>query len=182
MKRTKHSLLLGLALLLLGCMISPVSAETEMTEDTAASGAAVAISPAPASTVLSTEYEYHEDGSYVETVIEGAPISKGGIATFSNIITITRTKTRNCYSADGTLLVTASITALFKYNGTSVTCSAFVPSASAPHKYWFIQELSGSRYKNTATTYVVALHKRPFISDTYEMNITITCTAAGYVY
>lgn len=178
----KRILLLGLTCLLLGCMISPVSAETEMTEDTTASGAAVAISPAPASTVLSTEYEYHEDGSYVETVIEGAPISRGGIATFSNIITITRTKTRAFYSADGDPLFSVSITALFKYNGTSVTCSAFVPSAEAPHKHWYIDSLSGSRYKNTATAYVTALHKLPFISDTYDTSVTITCTAAGYVY
>lgn len=176
----KRILLLGLTCLLLGCMLSPVSAETEMTEDTTTSGAAVALSPA--STVLSTEYEYNEDGSYVETIIEGEAISRGGIATFSNIITITRTKTRAFYSADDDLLFSVSITALFKYNGTSVTCSAFVPSADAPHKHWYIESLSGSRYKNTATAYVTALHKLPFISDTYDTSVTITCTATGIVY
>lgn len=165
---------LSLACVLMICMITPVSARVEATNTSRFS----AFTPE----VLSTEYEYLEDGSYIETVIEAVPTNTGEISPQYDITTIVRTKTRNCYSADDELLVSVSITAEFKYNVVSSTCSDCSASGYAPNKHWHIQELTSSRSHNTATAYVVLLHKVPFISDTYDMSVTITCNSLGYVY
>ncbi len=161
----KRSFILSLVCILFACMLTPVSAEEE---------------PAASNAVL-VSVEYLENGYYIETTIEDAAPPQSEITPLAEITTVTKTKTKKMKNEDGEVMWYVAITATFKYNGTSVACSDYSPSAEALASHWSICYLTSSKEKNTATAKASANYDFLWVHDTYSESVTITCSPTGVI-
>lgn len=122
--------------------------------------------------------EYLSDGSCYKTTMSTPYVSFTNYATN----TITRTKTTEYYNANNKLLWSISITATFRYNGTSVTCTSCTPYHRINNNHWSVYSLSATHTDSSATTH--ATMSNTLLSgakQTINKSVTIYCTPTGIV-
>lgn len=114
------------------------------------------------------------NGYYIETVIEDVP-------TIYATNTITKTKTAYVKHDDNTVLCSLSITATFKYDGSTSSCTSCSHSSTAPGSTWSVKNASSSRSGNSATATATAVHDFGIYTAEYPMSVKITCSANGTI-
>ncbi len=134
-----------------------------------------------ASSLLSREIIYLENGYYVETVIRGPSSAKDPFSMLATTKTVTNTKTSYYKDASGNTLWQIAITASFEYNGSSSKCTSCFHSASSSSNTWSIQSSSSSKSGNSATATATAKQTGVISGKTVTRSVTIKCDANGKV-
>ena len=125
--------------------------------------------------------EMLEDGYYLETIIEDA-ISPSSPVSRSEIQYVTKTKTTQLKNSSGVVLWSVSITATFAYDGSSICCMSYTPSAKAYASTWSIKNVTSSSNGIAATATATATQTYALgISKDYTVSVTIECSVNGVV-
>lgn len=94
--------------------------------------------------------------------------------------TVSRTAT--CKNQNGTSLWSMTLTATFRYNGTTSSCTNSKVSTKIYDTNWRITNKTSSHSKNTATAKVVAtFFKGNTASQTKTKTLTLTCSKTGVI-
>lgn len=126
--------------------------------------------------------EYLENGYYIETVIKDVSSYENFVSVLSTTHTVTKTKTTYMKNSSGSILWSVSITATFKYDGSSSKCTACSHKTSVSSSVWSIKSSSSSKSGNTATAKVIAVHTDSTgTSSSVTKSVTIKCSASGVV-
>ncbi|MCR5829001.1 MAG: hypothetical protein K6F93_01455 [Lachnospiraceae bacterium] len=138
---------------------------------------------AHAETLTSVSAVARLKGYHIETVVSEmrqAPLLNRASARYANYVT--RTKTARMKNADGDVMWQVSVTATFRYDGSSATCVWCTDSATAFGSNWSIQSSSSSWSGNSATaTANVIEYGIDGISHSFSYSVTIECSASGTV-
>ncbi|MBR4021626.1 MAG: hypothetical protein IKI94_03355 [Ruminococcus sp.] len=122
--------------------------------------------------VLSTVYEYFEDGSYSVTTI----------TEYSNLRANTKTasKTYTHKTSDNDVLWSYKITGTFSYTGSSSSCTSVSDSYTISNDNWHMSSHSCSKSGNTAYGTVTMKYKILGITtNTISKDLSLTCSATG---
>ncbi len=127
-------------------------------------------------------FEYFEDGSYIETVIESedsiAPL-KLGVASLQSTST-TKSKTAYYKNASGKTLWYVKVTGTFTYGSGRATCTSSTVKAASNAETWKISNKSASRSGATATASATATQ---YIDGTKVLSksktVSLTCSPTG---
>lgn len=130
-----------------------------------------------ASSDVVTTVEYFEDGSRIETTL----IVKKDISTYATQYK-DGTKKITYKDEDGIVCWSATLTATFRYTGSSATCTESDVSYTVYDSAWRMTSAVASKSGNTATANITAKRYTlgiPF--KTIDRTITMTCSANGTV-
>lgn len=124
-----------------------------------------------------TVVEYFEDGSCFITTITVVEEN----STYATN-TKTFTKTISYKDEDGIVCWKATLTATFRYTGSSATCTESDVTYTVSNSKWKITSATASKSGNTATADVTAKRYTLGIPvETLNRTITMTCSANGTV-
>lgn len=130
---------------------------------------------APPTKAISTSTVLFEDGSYIEKEIFE---QTNDISTFSS--TKSGSARITYKNSDDEIMWTATLTATFKYTGSSATCTSSNITYNVNDSSWQIVSATTSKSGNTAIGYVTAKHYFVGVPiKTVEESITLTCSANG---
>ena len=124
-----------------------------------------------------TTVEYFEDGSCIETTI----VVKEYISTYATQVKKVE-KSISYKDEDGIVCWKATLTATFRYTGSSATCTDSTVSYEIYDSAWKITSATASKSGNTATADITAKRYTlgiPF--KTVDRTITMTCSANGTI-
>lgn len=130
-----------------------------------------------ASSDVVTTVEYFEDGSCIETTL----IVEKGISTYTTQYK-DGTKKITYKDEDGIVCWSATLTATFRYTGSSATCTESTVSYEIYDSAWRMTSATASKSGNIATADVTAKRYTlgiPF--KTIDRTITLTCSANGTI-
>ncbi len=128
--------------------------------------------------ILSTEYEYLEDGSYF--VVTSEEIVDSDISILSTVNTKKGSKTYTYYNNEGKKLWYVEVIGTFSYGNNSSKCTNSTVIAKSNDSAWKIYSKSASKSKNIATATVTA--KRyigAVLLNTINKSISLTCSPTG---
>lgn len=124
-----------------------------------------------------TTVEYFEDGSCIETII----VVKEYISTYATQVKKVE-KSISYKDDDGIVCWKATLTATFRYTGSSATCTESDVTYTVSNSKWKITSATASKSGNTATADVTAKRYTLGIPvETLNRTITMTCSANGTV-
>ena len=124
-----------------------------------------------------TTVEYFEDGSCIETTI----VVKEYISTYATQVKKVA-KSISYKDEDGIVCWKATLTATFRYTGSSATCTESDVTYTVSNSKWKITSATASKSGNTATADVTAKRYTLGIPvETLNRTITMTCSANGTV-
>lgn len=124
-----------------------------------------------------TTVEYFEDGSCIETTI----VVKEYISTYATQVKKVE-KSISYKDEDGIVCWKATLTATFRYTGSSATCTDSDVTYTINDSAWKITSATASKSGNTATADITAKRYTlgiPF--KTVDRTITMTCSANGTI-
>ena len=124
-----------------------------------------------------TTVEYFEDGSCIETTI----VVKEYISTYATQVKKVE-KSISYKDEDGIVCWKATLTATFRYTGSSATCTDSTVSYEIYDSAWRMTSSTASKSGNTATADITAKRYTlgiPF--KTIDRTITMTCSANGTI-
>ena len=124
-----------------------------------------------------TTVEYFEDGSCIETTI----VVKEYISTYATQVKKVE-KSISYKDEDGIVCWKATLTATFRYTGSSATCTDSDVTYTVSNSKWKITSATASKSGNTATADITAKRYTlgiPF--KTVDRTITMTCSANGTI-
>ena len=124
-----------------------------------------------------TVIEYLEDGSCIETTI----VVKEYISTYATQVKKVE-KSISYKDEDGLVCWKATLTATFRYTGSSATCTDSDVTYTINDSAWKITSATASKSGNTATADITAKRYTlgiPF--KTVDRTITMTCSANGTI-
>ena len=124
-----------------------------------------------------TTVEYFEDGSCIETTI----VVKEYISTYATQVKKVE-KSISYKDEDGIVCWKATLTATFRYTGSSATCTDSTVSYEIYDSAWRMTSATASKSGNTATADITAKRYTlgiPF--KTIDRTITMTCSANGTI-
>lgn len=124
-----------------------------------------------------TTVEYFEDGSCIETTI----VVKEYISTYATQVKKVE-KSISYKDEDGIVCWKATLTATFRYTGSSATCTESDVTYTISNSKWKITSATASKSGNTATADVTAKRYTLGIPvETLNRTITMTCSANGTI-
>lgn len=124
-----------------------------------------------------TTVEYFEDGSCIETTI----VVKEYISTYATQVKKVE-KSISYKDEDGIVCWKATLTATFRYTGSSATCTESDVTYTVSNSKWKITSATASKSGNTATADVTAKRYTLGIPvETLNRTITMTCSANGTI-
>lgn len=130
-----------------------------------------------ASSDVVTTVEYFEDGSCIETTL----IVEKGISTYATQYK-DGTKKIIYKDEDGIVCWKATLTATFRYTGSSATCTESDVTYTVSNSKWKITSATASKSGNTATADITAKRYTLGIPvETLNRTITMTCSANGTI-
>ena len=124
-----------------------------------------------------TTVEYFEDGSCIETTI----VVKEYISTYATQVKKVE-KSISYKDEDGIVCWKATLTATFRYTGSSATCTESDVTYTVSNSKWKITSATASKSGNIATADVTAKRYTLGIPvETLNRTITMTCSANGTI-
>lgn len=124
-----------------------------------------------------TTVEYFEDGSCIETTI----VVKEYISTYATQVKKVE-KSISYKDEDGIVCWKATLTATFRYTGSSATCTESDVTYTVSNSKWKITSATASKSGNTATADITAKRYTLGIPvETLNRTITMTCSANGTI-
>lgn len=120
--------------------------------------------------------EVFEDGSYIEIVIEEHETS----SLTREMTTKTGKKTATYKDSNGNELWTFYVSGIFKYDGSTSTCTSSVVNASSLNSNWKIHSKSATKSNATASaTCTAKQYTLGICVKTVTRNLSLTCSPNG---
>lgn len=124
-----------------------------------------------------TIVECFDDGSYIETTI----VLEEYVSTYATQVKKMQ-KSITYKDSDGIVCWSATLTATFRYTGSSATCTESDVTYTVSNSKWKITSATASKSGNTATADVTAKRYTLGIPvETLNRTITMTCSANGTI-
>lgn len=130
------------------------------------------IPSAPAKAETTTDVVYFEDGSYVVTVLQEYSTRSSNQKTAS--------KSSTLYDPNGGAVATLTVHGTFRYDGTTVTCTASSYTYQIHNSSWSFSSGSASKSGNTATAKGTFARKVLGITvDSKTLTVSLSCDKNG---